>query len=327
MPRSYITITELSVAHTYYSDLKCDDLKVVPTQDALSVMQNYRLRWGGLQKARTDTYQLVQEGINPTTALIPIPNDFMLRFHVTSLEKDFENFTQGLARNANEIWVWENDNAGSLIKQKLPFFSRVAIIEGLTAPKTITITGPDGASFIEESYPDGTGHKASIELANKPPGIYSFTWAGGALTAYFDPDIKATNALGILHLRQSTSPLYTIGTIYKLGLEAVELNWKYYLLLKKEYTSQVFTFTASGQPFVAYTPGANEPSLLELKDMNQGITVLAFASQNPIPFSDTPLSIKLEHDVSNYVVKSHLPNPERGSANAAVFVRVDLPIN
>lgn len=348
MTRSYVNLTRISLLHGYYTDGATDDFSLTPTEDTQRFFRNYRLKFGAPARTVRDKYIILQEQVNGGP-LIELPATYQWRFVLSLQNAHFPNFTDLGSATGNEIFLFENQLAGTALHGGS--FTRMQLVgeqftwSGLTAGTTQVTATHDvsGDNFVVDVVSEDENGTAvlsvRLDLEKKTPGIYTLLGDGPGDTVqiYYDATLAGRGVFGIVHLTEGGG--LSVGSDHDITFAARSAAWKYFLVLKGSHTGFDYSiFENISSPSLAFSEvpvlglsGADGATRDMLSGMYSGATIRLIQSTGPIAYSEAPrpaIALGRESTTNGGSVVpiiKNLPNPDPGAPNAAVIVGVDPP--
>lgn len=321
MQLAYKKLFKIAITHDYYAATSWSGLEIVPTDQCLSVMQNYGLLFkqvaGGIQVQ----YQEDRSQEIATPLRLSIEDRFRLSFWVKVKNQDFHSFTElSMQFRSPKIFYWSNreDNSGRdalyLTKDKtsgdedvISYSSPMINWAGTSANKRVALSVKN--IFNEEVIRlyvavHDEKYEKQIDLSSYPSGKYSL-YVDDVLDSdlYLSSTRNTTSLLGIIDIYQddivpSENALFADDRVapkdFIIHFNSRETFWKYYIILNN----------IDSNPGFAITYGENDedspypddvlfeiPETVESNSVTETYgkeKVLVFESSKALPFFEKP---------------------------------------
>lgn len=358
MSRQFVTVSEISISHGFYTDGSTSDLVFRPTTDTSALLRKYRLLFGAKSKFSLSSYVLLQETVGGTP-LIALPAAYQLRFAIDLKNSSFMNFTDLPSLGSREVFFFENQSAGTGLYDTTPDkmelvgaqFAWEGIAGGTAQVRAEQVDTGDSVTVdtFTETDPISLANvvKVRFNLAGMPPGryrLYRDAEVNHDKEVYFDASLAGKDIWGILHLTESAS--LDVVPAYTLSFDASVRRWKYFLVLKGDHGNASYTVTDESQagtlsfdeqsvvsPAYALT-SADQKILATLDGAYNSAPVQVMVSEQDIAYREQArASLQLNRvtpvgngpTTTSVPVVTNLPNPGAGVPHAGVVVCVDPP--
>lgn len=357
MSRQFVTTTEISVSHGFYTSGNSSDFVLKPTSDTSQLMRRYRLLFGAKSKYSLADYVLLQETVSGTP-LIELPTTYQLRFALELKNNALMNFSELPDLGPREVFFFENQPAGNQLYDTTPEkmdlvgeqFSWEGITAGTVQVRAEHVDTGEQVTFDTFTEIDAITTlnvvKVRLQLAGLPVGryrLYRDAQVNHDKEIYFDPNLSGRDTWGVLHLTESAGLDIISG--YQLAFNASERRWKYYLVLKGNQGSSTYTvndatligpLTFEEQSVVnpPYPLSSADQKIMDtLSGVYAGATVQVMVSTQSIQYREAPrANIQLNRVTPNggnppivLSIIKNLPNPDCSIPHAGVIVSVDPP--
>lgn len=100
----YAALLEVVLAHSFYSDMLCPDLVVVPSPETARLLRNHRCLWNSVPSG----IRVLTELGGSDQPLVPIAAGTLLRFHLELQNSDFALFTDLEVVSALSVPLFNN---------------------------------------------------------------------------------------------------------------------------------------------------------------------------------------------------------------------------
>jgi len=260
---------EIEVTHTYFIDIVCSVLNLVPTSATAQILKNYQI----LIKRHANTFSFyvgLTEGasLNVLEQLEGISN---LYFQVLLEDNFFFNYTDMEFSNETALLFFSNlnkePNATQL--QQSQFTNETDLVSNrpeifninLTAEDTsLQIKTLDGTTLISEDLSNTGTLNYGINLSSQESGVYQLFLNDKLIDTFFmSSERTALNAIGVIQLNmESFKNIDAEDPTYHIDFNARAVHRRYKVVLPTERRMEVSTLKIKGMENEIYNGPVKE---------------------------------------------------------------------
>ncbi len=327
----YKAVFDFEILHNFYSSGKCPDLEMVPTKNCQALLQYLGLRFlpadfGGKLFAKVVTIS------GKDIIKNPIPENTKFTFLLKLKKNVFENFTDLNLKKPKTSHYYFNNLTNNISSAGAPLLVANTASKAVSdldlmpfVRNSFSYVHPDtaakqnseilfvdrGESFQQSLDNAGNVFNFSYDLRKTPGGRAKFFIEGAekAFVYVTDPPGFYSDVFAIVEIFYKSSlpssyqfqqPDNSIETkFYKIAFTNRSTKWRYIVIKKFNQSVTGLTIAKTNGTAIGFTSQVASPPA------NQFI----FASNNPLPLKEEPVSGIRLSDQANKIIIANLPNP------------------